>query len=421
MPKIDKIIGRSVLDSRGRPTVEVEVYFENLIAMAISPSGASTGKFEAHELRDNDKRKYHGASVDNAVNFVNMEIANLLKTLDFTDQKLIDEELCKLDGTKNKERLGANAILACSLAIAKLSALYNKKPLYLYVNELLDRQNITPSLPIPFVNIINGGCHANNNLDIQEFMIVPVMYGCEFKDRIRACSEVFHSLKSILKERNLSTNVGDEGGFAPELSNNEEGLKLLSDAVKKAGYEIGEDFAFGLDVAASSFYDEEKKIYKIDGGEMNYQQLNDYLIFLGKKYPIISIEDGLAETDFDGWKYFTEQFGQYVQLIGDDLFVTNKELLQKGIDNKYANSILIKPNQIGTLTETLDTIRLAIDNNYRYMISHRSGETEDTTIAHIAVGTGAGQIKTGSVCRGERTAKYNELIRIEERLMCVND
>ena len=268
---------------------------------------------------------------------------------------------------------------------------------------------------MPFVNIINGGCHANNNLDIQEFMIVPMMAG-DFKNKIRACSEVFHTLKSILKEKNLSTNVGDEGGFAPELSNNEEGLKLLSDAVKKAGYEIGEDFAFGLDVAASSFYDEEKMTYKIDGGEMNYQQLSDYLISLAKKYPIISIEDCLAETDFDGWKYLTEQFSQYVQLIGDDLFVTNKELLQNGIDDKYGNSILIKPNQIGTLTETLDTIRLAIDNNYKYMISHRSGETEDTTIAHIAVGTGAGQIKTGSVCRGERTAKYNELMRIEEEL-----
>ena len=415
MPKINKIIGRSILDSRGKPTVEVEVRFRELIVMAISPSGASTGKFEAHELRDNDKKKYNGASVDNAVNFVNTEIANLLKTLDFTDQKLIDDALCKLDGTKNKERLGANGILACSLAIAKLTAIYNKKPLYLYINELLGRKDITPSLPMPFVNIINGGCHANNNLDIQEFMIVPMMAG-DFKNKIRACSEVFHTLKSILKEKNLSTNVGDEGGFAPELSNNEEGLKLLSDAVKKAGYEIGEDFAFGLDVAASSFYDEEKMTYKIDGGEMNYQQLSDYLISLAKKYPIISIEDCLAETDFDGWKYLTEQFSQYVQLIGDDLFVTNKELLQNGIDDKYGNSILIKPNQIGTLTETLDTIRLAIDNNYKYMISHRSGETEDTTIAHIAVGTGAGQIKTGSVCRGERTAKYNELMRIEEEL-----
>jgi enolase len=415
MPKINKIIGRSVLDSRGNPTVEVEVQYENLITMAISPSGASTGKFEAHELRDHDKKRYHGASVDNAINFVNNEIADLLKTLDFTNQELIDEELCKLDGTKNKERLGANAILACSLAIAKLSALYQKKPLYLYINELLNRNDISLSLPTPFVNIINGGCHANNNLDIQEFMIVPIMKS-DFKNKIRSCSEVFHSLKKILKDKNLSTNVGDEGGFAPELSNNEEGLELLSIAVVKAGYKIGEDFAFALDVASSSFYDEERKIYKIDGGEMNYQQLNDYLISLSKKYPIISIEDGFAETDFEGWRYFTEKFGQHAQLIGDDLFVTNKELLQQGIENKYGNSILIKPNQIGTLTETLDTIRLAIDNDYKYMISHRSGETEDTTIAHIAVGTGAGQIKTGSVCRGERTAKYNELLRIEESL-----
>ena len=414
--QIDKIIGRTVLDSRGNPTVEVEVHCGTLSTRAISPSGASTGKFEAHELRDNNKKKYNGLSVENAIHFVNTEISDVLKTVDFTNQQAVDNALCELDGTENKERLGANSILACSLAISKLTAKYRKIPLYSYINELLNRKNITPSLPTPFVNVINGGCHANNNLDIQEFMIVPAMHNLDFKNKIRACSEVFYTLKKILKEKNLSTNVGDEGGFAPELQNNEESLKLLCDAVDKAGYHVGDDFAFGLDVAGSSFYDEEKKIYTIDGGVMNSEELSNYLISLGKKYPIISIEDGLAENDFKGWKYLTEKFGQYIQLIGDDLFVTNKKLLQKGIDDKLGNSILIKPNQIGTLTETLDTIRLASDNNYKYMISHRSGETEDITIAHIAVGTGAGQIKTGSVCRGERTAKYNELIRIEEEL-----
>jgi len=412
--KIDKILARTVLDSRGCPTIETEVHCGDLMASAISPSGASTGKFEAHELRDNNPKKYFGKSVENGVNFINTEIAALLKTLDFTNQSLIDQKLCELDGTQNKDRLGANAILSCSLAIAKLAAAYKKQPLYRYINELLDR-NVEMRLPTPFVNIINGGCHASNNLDIQEFMIVPVM-DFDFKNKIRACSEVFHSLRSILKDKKLSTSVGDEGGFAPELKNNEIGLELLCNAVKKAGYKIGDDFAFALDVAASSFYDEEKKLYSIDGKKLTNIQLSDYLIHLTKMYPIISIEDGLAENDFDGWTYLTKQISQYVQLIGDDLFVTNKTLLQQGIDRNHGNSILIKPNQIGTLTETLDTIRLAIDNNYKYMISHRSGETEDTTIAHIAVGSGAGQIKTGSVCRGERTAKYNELIRIEDMI-----
>ncbi len=412
--KIDKILARTVLDSRGCPTIETEVHCGDLMTSAISPSGASTGKFEAHELRDNNPKKYFGKSVENGVNFINREIAALLKTLDFTNQSLIDQKLCELDGTQNKDRLGANAILSCSLAIAKLAAAYKKQPLYRYINELLDR-NVEMKLPTPFVNIINGGCHASNNLDIQEFMVVPVM-DFDFKNKIRACSEVFHSLKSILKDKKLSTSVGDEGGFAPELKNNEIGLELLCDAVKKAGYKIGDDFAFGLDVAASSFCDEEKKLYSIDGKKLTNIELSDYLIHLTKMYPIISIEDGLAENDFDGWTYLTKQISQYVQLIGDDLFVTNKTLLQQGIDRNHGNSILIKPNQIGTLTETLDTIRLAIDNNYKYMISHRSGETEDTTIAHIAVGSGAGQIKTGSVCRGERTAKYNELIRIEDMI-----
>jgi enolase len=414
--KVDSIKAIQILDSRGNPTLEVEVKYTDpkngveYSARASAPSGASTGIHEACELRDGDKTKYLGKSVLKAVKNVNTEIAELLKIVDFDNQTSLDEALIKLDGTENKSRLGANAILATSLAAAKLTAQVNKKPLFQYVNELLGIAEIQPSLATPFVNILNGGVHANNGIAIQEFMIVPIS-GNTFEDKIQMASEVFHNLKKLLQENGYTTNVGDEGGFAPNLENTESAIELIITAIEKSGYNLNKDIGLALDAAASSFYKEEK--YHIDGKALSSEELVAFLENLVKKYGIFSIEDALAEEDFPGWKLITEKLGDSVRLIGDDLFVTNERLLDKGIEEGYANSILIKPNQIGTLTETLSTIKKAYENGYQYMISHRSGETEDTTITHIAVGTNSGQIKTGSTCRGERTAKYNELIRIE--------
>ena len=412
--KIDFIRARQVLDSRGNPTIEVEVGADAYRAFAIAPSGASTGKFEACELRDHDESLYLGKSVLKAVDYVHSDIVSAIGYIDIENQARIDRALIECDGTENKSRLGANAILATSLAIAKLSAMFQGKRFYKYVNELLNIKDVRPSMPTPFINILNGGVHADNKIDIQEFMIVPVR-NVSFAEKIRMSCEVFHTLKDLLKKDKMNVNVGDEGGFAPNLDNTEIAIQYLIRAIEKAGYKLNEDISLALDVAASSF-SVGNDSYNLDEKIIKSNEMINFLSTLVDKYGIISIEDGLGEEDYDGWKNLTEKIGGNVQLIGDDLFVTNEKLLRSGVKNQYANSILIKPNQIGTLTETLNAIKFAYQNNYKYMISHRSGETEDTTIAHIAVGTGAGQIKTGSVCRGERTAKYNELIRIEEIL-----
>ena len=412
--KIDFIHARQILDSRGNPTIEVEVGADAYRAFATAPSGASTGQLEAFELRDHDSHLYLGNSVLKAVNYVHSDIVSAIGYIDIENQALIDKALIDCDGTKNKSRLGANAILATSLAIAKLSAMFQGKKFYKYVNELLNIKDVKPSMPTPFINILNGGVHADNRIDIQEFMIVPVR-NVSFAEKIRMSCEVFYALKDLLKKDGMNVNVGDEGGFAPNLDNTEIAIQYIVRAVEKAGYKLNEDISLALDVAASSF-SAGKDSYNLDGKIIKSPDMIDFLSSLVDKYGIISIEDGLGEEDYEGWKHLTHKIGGCVQLIGDDLFVTNEKLLCFGVKNKCANSILIKPNQIGTLTETLSTIKFAYQNHYRYMISHRSGETEDTTIAHIAVGTGAGQIKSGSVCRGERTAKYNELIRIEEIL-----
>jgi len=415
MSKISKVIGREIMDSRGNPTVEADVYLESgACGRACVPSGASTGSREALELRDGDKKRYLGKGVLKAVAAVNDSIAPALLGKDAYDQKGLDQIMIDLDGTENKETLGANAILAVSLATAKAAAADKKIPLYQYISEL----NGTAGeylMPVPMMNIINGGEHADNNVDIQEFMIQPV--GAKnFREALRMGAEVFHSLKKVLSGKGLSTAVGDEGGFAPNLSSNEEALTVIIQAVEAAGYEMGKDITLALDCAASEFYVDGKYDLKGEGKVYDSEGFGDYLAALSKKYPIISIEDGLDESDWDGWESLTKKIGSTTQLVGDDLFVTNTKILKRGIDNSIANSILIKFNQIGSLTETLDAIRMAKDAGYTVVISHRSGETEDVTISDLAVGTAAGQIKTGSLCRSDRVAKYNQLLRIEEEL-----
>ena len=406
---IESIQAREILDSRGRPTIEAEVYLANgIVGLAQVPSGASTGSFEAHELRDDDKKRYGGKGVLKAVANVEHKIAPALANLDAIDQALVDQTMIDLDGSPNKSNLGANAILGVSLATAKAAAETLGLPLYRYLGGTL--ANV---LPVPLMNVINGGSHADNNVDIQEFMIVPVG-APSFKEALRWGAEVFASLAKVLKDKNLLTGVGDEGGFAPNLGSNQEALDLLMMAIEKAGYKPGEQIALALDVAASEFYKDGK--YTYDGVAHSPTELIDYLDGLVGQYPIVSIEDGLHEDDWDSWVALTQKMGSKVQLVGDDLFVTNRTRLQKGIDLKASNSILIKLNQIGSLTETLDTIDLGKRNSYRSVISHRSGETEDTTIADLAVATRAGQIKTGSLCRSERVAKYNRLLRIEDEL-----
>jgi enolase len=406
---IESIQAREILDSRGRPTIEAEVYLANgIVGLAQVPSGASTGSFEAHELRDDDKNRYGGKGVLKAVDNVEQKIAPALANLDAIDQALVDQTMIDLDGSPNKSNLGANAILGVSLATAKAAADTLGLPLYRYLGGAL--ANV---LPVPLMNVINGGSHADNNVDIQEFMIVPVG-APSFKEALRWGAEVFASLAKVLKDKNLLTGVGDEGGFAPNLGSNQEALDLLMMAIEKAGYKPGEQVALALDVAASEFYKDGK--YTYDGVAHSPAELIDYLDGLVSQYPIVSIEDGLHEDDWDSWVALTEKLGSKIQLVGDDLFVTNRTRLQKGIDLKASNSILIKLNQIGSLTETLDTIDLGKRNSYRSVISHRSGETEDTTIADLAVATRAGQIKTGSLCRSERVAKYNRLLRIEDEL-----
>ena len=411
MTIIKKIKARQVIDSRGNPTVEADVILQDgIFGRAIVPSGASTGSKEAIELRDKNKSVYKGKSVLNAVNFINTEINQALVGQDVSEQTKVDDILINLDGTSNKERLGANSLLAVSLANAHAYANYSKKPLY----QTVIKEN-TYSLPTPMMNIINGGAHADNSVDIQEFMIVPAGFG-SFSDAIRCGTEVFHSLKENLAMRNLSTTVGDEGGFAPNLSSNEEAIELIMQSIEHAGYQAGKHVFIALDCASSEFYCDGNYHLKSENLKLSSAEMVNYLESWCDKYPIISIEDGLDENDWDGWKILTERLGKKIQLVGDDLFVTNPKILKEGIEKKIANSVLIKVNQIGTLTETLETIKLAQDNNYTAVISHRSGETEDTTIADLAVGTNAMQIKTGSMSRSERVAKYNQLLRIEEEL-----
>ena len=415
MAKIVDIKGREVLDSRGNPTVEADVLLDNgIIGSACAPSGASTGSREALELRDGDKSRYLGKGVLKAVGNINGPIRDLLLGKDPVDQKALDLAMIKLDGTENKGSLGANAILAVSLAAAKAAAQDQDLPLYAHIANL----NGTPgvySMPVPMMNIINGGEHADNNVDIQEFMVQPV--GAKtFSEGLRMGTEIFHHLKAVLKARGLSTAVGDEGGFAPNLASNEDALKVISEAVANAGYKLGTDVTLALDCAASEFFEDGKYNLSGEGQVFNSEGFADYLKGLTERYPIISIEDGLDESDWDGWKILTDKIGEKIQLVGDDLFVTNTKILKEGIDKSIANSILIKFNQIGTLTETLEAIQMAKAAGYTAVISHRSGETEDSTIADLAVGTSAGQIKTGSLCRSDRVSKYNQLLRIEEQL-----
>ncbi len=403
--KIKNVIGREILDSRGNPTVEVDVILENgIVGRASVPSGASTGEREAMELRDGGLR-YQGKGVLTAVNNVNTVLRDAVIGMDASNQKELDQKMIELDGTENKSRLGANAILGVSIAALKASAKASGKELYEYVGE-------GKTLPVPMMNILNGGAHADNNLDFQEFMIIPQRD--TIKDRIRVGSEVFHSLKKVLNEKGYFTGVGDEGGFAPNLSSNKEGFDLIMDAITKAGYVPGIDVKIAIDVAASEFFS--NGVYHVDGKEMTTDQLIDFYVELVSKYPIISIEDPVDENDWEGFQKVTELLGDKVQLVGDDLFVTNKKCLQMGIDHHAGNAILLKVNQIGTITETLETIELAKSHGYRTIISHRSGETEDTTIADLAVGLDLGQIKTGSMSRTDRICKYNQLIRIEEKL-----
>ncbi len=411
---ITNVIGREVLDSRGNPTVEVDVILSGgAWGRASVPSGASTGEHEAWELRDGDKSRFLGKGVAKAVTNVNEVIAPALEGLEATDQCRLDRLMNELDGTPNKANLGANAILGVSLAAAKAAAAATGLPLYKY----LGGPN-AKVLPVPMMNIINGGAHSDAPIDFQEFMIMP-KGAPTFREALRYGAEIFHSLKKVLHDRGLSTAVGDEGGFAPNLKSADDALACIALAVERAGYKLGDDIAIALDVASSEFYDAEKGLYifkKSDGSERTASDLADYYAELQKKYPIVSIEDGCAENDWDGWKTLTERLGSTTQLVGDDLFVTNVEFLKKGIDRGVANSILVKVNQIGSLTETLDAVELAMENRYTAVISHRSGETEDATIADIAVATNAGQIKTGSLSRSDRMAKYNQLLRIEEEL-----
>ncbi len=414
MSKIVKVLGREVLDSRGFPTVESEVYLEDgSYGRAIVPSGASTGSKESLELRDNDRNRFFGKGVLKSVFIINNIISKEIIGLDSFNQNDIDNVMINFDGTNDKSKLGANSILAVSLAVAKASANSLKIPLYNYIGKLFNNDKFF--MPVPMVNIINGGCHADNNIDIQEFMIQPV--GAKnFKHAIRMCSEIFYSLGKLLKLNNKKISIGDEGGYAPDLDSNEEALILINDAVKDSGYILGKDIYLALDCASSEFYKEKDKVYLLENKEFTFYELTEYLNNLINKYYILSVEDALSELDWNGYVYLTSILGSNVQLVGDDLFVTNVKLLKKGIDLNVVNSILIKPNQIGSLTETLEAIKLAKRNNYSVIISHRSGETEDTTIADLAVGTSSGQIKTGSVSRSERIAKYNRLIRIEEEI-----
>ena len=412
---IEKVKALEILDSRGNPTVQVEVETEGgFIGVASVPSGASTGSFEAVELRDGDKNRYKGKGVQKAVENVNKKISKEIIGMNVYEQKNIDETMIKLDDTPNKSNLGANAILGVSLAVAKAAAESLGMDLYEYIGGKQAKD-----LPVPMMNILNGGKHSDNNISIQEFMIMPIG-DITFAERLRRGAEIYHTLKSVLKEKGFSVGVGDEGGFAPDLENEEQALDVIIEAIKKAGYEPKKDIVLALDIASTEMYDEAKKI-----GESGYyfwktkhmktkDEMVEYLVELCNKYPIASIEDGLAEEDWDTWKVLTEKLGDKIQLVGDDLFVTNMQRLGRGIEKNVANAILIKPNQIGTLTETLDTIELAKKHGYRTVISHRSGETEDTTIADIAVATNAGQIKTGAPCRTDRVVKYNRLLRIEE-------
>ncbi|WP_349968405.1 phosphopyruvate hydratase [Wolbachia endosymbiont of Armadillidium arcangelii] len=411
MRTISSVFAREILDSRGYPTIEVEIELcDGAIGRAAVPSGASTGKLEALELRDQDEKRYCGKGVLKAVQAVNGVIANEIIGMDATNQNAIDKALIELDGTKNKSKLGANATLGVSLAVAKAAANSFKMPLYRYFEK---EQLVEEQTPVPLINVINGGVHADNKLDFQEFMILPV--GAEtFSEAIRMSAEVFHNLRSILKKKGYSTNVGDEGGFAPNIESTEETLNLIIQAVESAGYSMKNHFALGLDVASSTFY--EDGIYKFENRELTSEELAQYYCGLVEKYPIISIEDAMSEDDYKGWKLLTVKLGNKIQLVGDDLFVTNCDLIRKGIEEKMANSVLIKPNQIGTLTETFAAIEMAKSNGYKAIISHRSGETEDTTISHIAVASNCGQIKTGSLSRSDRLAKYNELMRIESSL-----
>lgn len=412
MAIIEDILAREILDSRGNPTVEVDVVLEDgSFGRAAVPSGASTGEHEAHELRDNDKSRYGGKGVLHAVNNVNETIADALIGMEADDQAQIDRILVELDGTENKSKLGANAILACSLATARAAADYYGMPLFRYLGGVNARL-----LPTPMMNILNGGRHADNNVDIQEFMVIPAE-ATSFRDALRMGTEVFHSLKGVLQAKNYNTAVGDEGGFAPSLSSNEEALDVIMEAIAKAGYNPGEDIFLALDVAASEMYKDGKYVmYKSSQEQRSVDQMVQWYIDMCEKYPIISIEDGMAENDWDGWGTLTDAIGESVQLVGDDLFVTNPRFLAEGIEKGVANSILIKLNQIGTLTETLSAISLAQQFGYNPVISHRSGETEDSFIADLAVATNAGQIKTGSASRTDRMAKYNQLLRIEELL-----
>ena len=407
MSIIKDVIGREILDSRGNPTVEVDVILESGIkARAAVPSGASTGEREALEMRDGGTR-FMGKGVLNAVGHVNNELRNLVIGMDCLDQKAIDYAMIELDGTDTKSKLGANAILGVSMAVMKAAAMYKGLPLYKYVGE-------GTNLPVPMMNIINGGAHADNKLDFQEFMIIP--QADNIHDRVRIGAEVFHNLKKVLNSKGLATGVGDEGGFAPDLQSNSEGFELIIEAIKKAGYEPGVDVCLAIDVAASEFYEDGKYNLSGEGRKLTTEELVNFYEELVNKYPIISIEDPVDENDWDGFRLITERIGAKVQLVGDDLFVTNKKCLQMGIDKHAGNAILLKVNQIGTITETLETIDLARKNGYKTIISHRSGETEDTTIADLAVGLNLGQIKTGSMSRTDRICKYNELIRIEEEL-----
>jgi len=414
MPTIKTIHAREILDSRGNPTIEADLTLsDGSFGRAAVPSGASTGSHEAIELRDGDKKRYGGKSVLKAVANVNTTISKAIVGKEF-DQRSLDDALIALDGTPNKGKLGANAILAVSMAFAKAMAVSMKLPLYTYFNKISSSKN-GMRLPVPMMNVMNGGAHAENSSDIQEFMIVPVGLP-SFKEALRAGAEIFHALKKILHDKGLPTTVGDEGGFAPSLSSNEEPLALIIEAIGKAGYSAGKDIAIALDVAATELYKDGKYALTRDGKKLSSAELIAWYETLVKKYPIISIEDGLAEDDWAGYKLMTEKLGKKIQIVGDDLFVTNIERLQKGIDEKVGNSILIKVNQIGSISETMDAINLASKASYTSIISHRSGETEDATIADIAVGTGAGQIKTGSLSRTDRVAKYNQLLRIEEEL-----
>lgn len=414
MSFINNITARQILDSRGNPTIEVDVVTDNgILGRAAVPSGASTGSHEAVELRDNDKSIYMGKSVYQAINNVNTTLRENLKGAYVLDQAEIDAKMIELDGSPNKANLGANAILGVSLAVAKAAAEESRMPLYRYIGGV--NANL---LPIPMMNILNGGAHADNGIDFQEFMIMPV--GAEsFSEGLRMGTEIFHHLKAVLKGQKFSTNVGDEGGFAPDFKNNEDAIKAVMQAIDKAGYKAGEDIYIAMDAAASEFYNADEKVYhfkKSTGDKLTSSQMVDYWADWCKKYPIISIEDGFGEDDWDGWKLVTNRLGDKIQLVGDDLFVTNVSRLSEGIEKGVANSILVKVNQIGTLTETINAVQLAQTNSYTSVMSHRSGETEDTTIADLAVALSCGQIKTGSASRSDRIAKYNQLLRIEEQL-----